>query len=110
MTKRQVVTLALWAYVSFAPNAFAQAGSNDGSTSTILVDDDKLQCPKAAFSTIQAAVNAARPGDLIRVCPGTYNEQIAIHKPIVLRADNGVLIRPVGMVSNSAGLTQGDPI
>jgi parallel beta-helix repeat protein len=44
----------------------------------ILVDDDRVQCPNADFTSIQAAVNAARPGDTIRVCPGTYREQVLI--------------------------------
>ena len=35
-------------------------------------------CPKATYSTIQAAVNAASTGDRIRVCPGTYAEQVSI--------------------------------
>ena len=35
-------------------------------------------CPKATYWTIQAAVNAASTGDRIRVCPGTYAEQVSI--------------------------------
>jgi len=46
--------------------------------STLMVDDDKVQCPKADFTSIQAAVTAAKPGDTIKVCPGTYNEQVTI--------------------------------
>jgi parallel beta-helix repeat protein len=30
------------------------------------------------YSTIQAAVNAAAPGDKIQVCPGTYTEQVTV--------------------------------
>ena len=37
--------------------------------STLLVDDDRVQCPSAAYTTIQAAVDAAAPGDTILVCP-----------------------------------------
>src|SRR6185295_5452904 len=33
---------------------------------------------KAGYTTIQAAVNAAAPGDHINVCPGTYIEQVTI--------------------------------
>lgn len=45
---------------------------------TILVDDNLVQCPTAAFTSIQAAVTAAAPGAEIRVCPGTYTEQVAV--------------------------------
>ncbi len=45
---------------------------------TLLVDDDLVQCPNAQYTSIQAAVNAAAPGDHIDVCPGTYMEQVTI--------------------------------
>ena len=44
----------------------------------LLVDDDLVQCPTAQFTSIQAAVTAAQPGDHIDVCPGTYMEQVII--------------------------------
>jgi parallel beta-helix repeat protein len=46
-----------------------------------LVDDNKVECPKADFTSIQAAVNAAAPGDTIKVCPGQYNESVTVGKP-----------------------------
>jgi len=45
---------------------------------TLIVDDDRADCPDAAFTSIQAAVDAAGPGDKIKVCPGTYQEQVRI--------------------------------
>jgi parallel beta-helix repeat protein len=35
-------------------------------------------CPNAQFPTIQAAVDAAGPNDTVKVCPGTYPEQVRI--------------------------------
>src|SRR5439155_3367776 len=37
-------------------------------------------------TTINAAVLAASPGGIIRVCPGTYRESVAIFKPLTLQA------------------------
>ena len=48
------------------------------------VDDDRAQCKKAGFTSIQAAVDAAaaRPGkETIVVCPGLYQEQVRIEGP-----------------------------
>jgi parallel beta-helix repeat protein len=76
----------------------------------ILVDDDKVQCPTAAYTSIQAAVNAAKSGDLIRVCAGTYREQVVIEKSLSVEADNGVIVIPSDVVANAAGLSSGDPL
>jgi hypothetical protein len=35
-------------------------------------------CDIAGYATIQAAVTAASPGDVIKVCPGTYRENVTI--------------------------------
>jgi parallel beta-helix repeat protein len=45
---------------------------------TLFVDDDLVQRPDAGYTSIQAAVNAANPGDTIRVYEGTYTEQVLI--------------------------------
>ena len=38
------------------------------------------------FSTIQAAINAAEPADIVQVQAGTYNENLILHQPILLTA------------------------
>jgi parallel beta-helix repeat protein len=52
------------------------------SPSMLVVDDDKVECPNATFTSISAAVLASIPGDTILVCPGFYKESV----PILLKA------------------------
>src|ERR1700686_2335449 len=75
----------------------------------LLVDDDKVQCPNATFTSIQDAINAANPGSLIRVCPGTYHEQLSINKSLRIEGDNGAIVLPNSMVANTTGFS-GTPI
>jgi hypothetical protein len=56
----------------------ATADAMDSQPPTLVVDDDKVQCPNAQFTSIQAAVLAAQPGDRILVCPGDYKEKVVV--------------------------------
>jgi Right handed beta helix region len=60
--------------------AGAQAYSPGDGPNMWIVDDDHAQCPNAQFSRIQDAVDAASAGDQVKVCPGTYPEQVRITK------------------------------
>lgn len=76
----------------------------------LVVDDDKVECPNAAFTRIQDAVDAASPGATIRVCKGIYVEQVAIGKPLTIAADSGAVLMPGTMQQNSTSLLDGTPI
>jgi nitrous oxidase accessory protein NosD len=76
----------------------------------LVVDDDKVECPNAGFTKIQDAVNAASPGDRIRVCKGTYVEQVTIGKALTIDADNGAVLMPGAMKQNTTSLFDGAPI
>jgi parallel beta-helix repeat protein len=86
-----VLSVSLFIFVSASR---ATSFDSPNAKANILVDDDKVQCPTAQYTTIQAAVNAAQPGDVIRVCAGTYPEQVTITTALTLRADNGVIVNP----------------
>jgi parallel beta-helix repeat protein len=92
----------------FADDDGHEGDHQDGKT--LLVDDDKVQCPTATFTKIQDAVNAASNGATIRVCAGTYKEQVTITKSLTINGDNGAVVLPTGVVTNSTSLATGNPI
>jgi hypothetical protein len=89
--------------------------NDDQHGHTLFVDDDKMQCPNATFMSIQAAVLAASAGDLINVCPGTYQEQVKITKRLTIQGiavanRNLALIKPAPALVNSTSLATSAPI
>jgi nitrous oxidase accessory protein NosD len=67
--------------------AFSAADGAAKGGATLVVDRDGGQCANADFTSIQAAVDAAQPGDLIRVCPDLYTETVVVDKPLTLKGD-----------------------
>jgi hypothetical protein len=69
-----------------------------------VVDDNRIECPDAPYTSIQAAVNDAPTGTIITVCPGTYIENVVLAKSLTLRgAEWGVDAR--GRVASEAIVT-----
>jgi len=48
------------------------------------------------YSTIQAAITAASPGDTILVAAGTYNENVTIDESVILQGGSGVTLQGSG--------------
>jgi nitrous oxidase accessory protein NosD len=77
------------------------------------VGQPNTPCPNAQYTTINDAVNAADPGDVIEICPALYPEQVTITKRLTLRGlsvdgVNRVLLQPTSMspavgVDNAVG-------
>lgn len=58
------------------------------------------------YSTIQGAINAASPGDIVIVHAGTYSEQLTIDKAITLQAQTGSIpIINVSSYTTGNGIT-----
>jgi len=87
------LSLALWAGPSFAE--------------TLTVGRPNTNCAGARYDRIAAAIESAKPGDIIEVCPAIYEEQLLITKPLTLRGvpSNGynrVVIRPARFTYSGA--------
>src|SRR5262245_7730643 len=57
--------------LSAAVPAVARAA---GPPSVLVVGTSHASCPDSEFRHIQDAINAARPGATVQICPGTYVE------------------------------------
>jgi parallel beta-helix repeat protein len=69
---------------------------------TLFVDDDRAQFPAAPYTSIRAAVNDARPGDTVRVFPGSYAEVVTVAKRLTLIGSG-----PAAVASTPSALTAG---
>ena len=67
----------------------------------LIVGNDPTTCPRAQFTRIQDAVNAAAPGDEIFICNGVYKEQVTINKAVDLAGDTGAFLVPNTMQQNA---------
>ena len=107
---RQILSLLATFLLILGPITDARPRAAHLETPVSVVGNNPADCPDAQFSTIQAAVNAASPGTVIRICRGTYPEQVSIKKPLSLRGEGGVVIEPSNVTANATGTASGQPI
>jgi len=97
-------TIGAGAVTDAAGNASADVVEGDNSVfytvgaATLVVDDDGLasdtDCDAptpTAYTTIQAAINAASNGNTIKVCPGTYAENLIVDKSLIIIGPNATI-------------------
>ena len=118
------VNLAVTSWTNASITVTVPGGTPSGQlvVTKVLADDSRLssteavtvtveaatpkRVPTISFPTIQAAVDAATPGDLILVDAGTYNESVIVWKPVRLQGvgANSVFVTsskfPVGPMEN----------
>ena len=68
---------------------------------SLVVDNDRAQCPHASHTSVQSAVAAARPGDTVVVCEGIYHETVTVTTDDVRLAADGD-----GVVVDGRGVRQ----
>jgi hypothetical protein len=72
----------------------------------LLVDDDKAECPTASFTTISSALTMAHSGDTVRVCKGTYTENVIVNtSDINITSNSGIATDVIVKGSSSNAFT-----
>ena len=77
---------SLLAFGAAAGAAQASAGSTVYVSPRAASTGAGTSCWTASYSNINAAVAAVGPGGTVVVCPGTYDEEVVVTKPLNLVA------------------------
>ena len=86
LTMAVIIFVAICALLASLIGFLAFRARQQNAVGVIRVPDD--------YATIQAAIDAANPGDLIQVRVGVYNENLTLNKPVLLVAETFDQINP----------------
>ncbi len=93
----------LWVVITVAMCAYPRLAASQITVGTCI--------GPSPFTSIQAAVTAAPPGSTVRVCPGTYAEQVVVTKALNLvgittgNSSGAVIVPPSSLAAVSRLLT-----
>lgn len=102
-----------WTVVALMAVAVALGAGPAGAVTLVVAQDgmgSAASCDDlapTAYTTIQGAVTAAAANDIVRVCPGVYDEQVVIDKPIRVLGVTGAIVNPTPVVANTTSLFSG---
>jgi hypothetical protein len=107
-------------WVGLAASIGLLALAPTAGAATLSVDDDADECPSAAHSSIQDAIDAADPGDTVAICPGTYTEgsgapgtnALTVTKDLEIKGAGADLvdIQPRRSTSSGGQIASGSPV
>ncbi len=80
--------------------------ASSASAQVLVVGRRAPGCVNPGYSTIQSAIDAAAAGATIRVCAGTYPEQVTITKSLTIHGENGAMVQPVDVTANVSTLPE----
>lgn len=96
---RATLALALAGGMVVAASGAAAADPGHGVGRGGFAGAVQVGCGPTSYATIGAGVAAAAPGSTVVVCPGTYDEDVVVAKPLTLLG--------FGATVNAAGFTTG---
>ena len=108
-----------WVAAAAATGLLAFTAST-ANAATLSVDDDGDECPAAAYTSVQDAIDDSNAGDVITICDGTYTEGTgaAGTSPVQITHDldirgmgaDGVFIQPKRSTPNGGQIAAGSPV
>ncbi len=109
-----VAVLAQSAVAGASPGGWRGFGDHGGGRSLYVSPSGSSRasdrsCRSASYSTIQSAVDAAKPGATVTVCPGSYTEDVIVSSPLTLRGVDATIQGTSSANGNCDQLGAGGP-